>query len=85
MSREELSRLVQDTISNQDLIQEAMTIKSKQGMEAFVKAKGYSLTSDEVMEIWELTAKVLSGRAEPMSAARWRIDTVRDAVLVTNE
>ncbi len=85
MSREELTRLVEDTISNQDLIQECMTIKDKNGMEAFVKTKGYSLTKAEVMEIWELAAKVLSGRTEPLSAARWRIDTVKDAVLATNE
>lgn len=76
MSRDELSRLIGDALADPDMIRDAMNIKDRPAMDAFILGKGYALTPEELDEIWELSARVLSGSAEPESAARWYMDAV---------
>jgi len=76
MSRDEISRLMGDTLSNPDMIREAMTIKDRSALESYIRDRGYDLSSEEMNEVWELASKVLGGSAEPSSAARWRLDTI---------
>lgn len=83
MSRDELSRLVGDALADPDMIRDAMAIKDLSTMEAYVSGRGYELTPEELAEIWDMTSRVLSGEAEPMSAARWRIDASRGEHPVT--
>jgi len=73
MSRDELSRLVGDVMSNPAMISEAMTIKDQTQMENYISSKGYELTKDEMLEVWSMTAKVMAGHAQPMSDAEARI------------
>ncbi|WP_316897410.1 Nif11-like leader peptide family natural product precursor [Pseudodesulfovibrio indicus] len=81
MSREELSRLIGDAMADPGMIQDAMNIKDRPSMAAYVRDKGYTLTPEELDEIWELAARALSGSADPEGAARWRMDTVGGATL----
>lgn len=81
MSKDELSRLIADALADPDMIRDAMNIKDRSSMDAYVLGKGYTLAPEELDEIWELSARVLSGSAGPESAARWCMDTVGDAVL----
>lgn len=74
MSRDELSRLIGDALADPDMIREAMNIKDRPSMDAYVLGKGYSLTPEELDEVWELSARVLSGSAEPENAAPWWMD-----------
>ncbi|WP_319583184.1 hypothetical protein [uncultured Pseudodesulfovibrio sp.] len=83
MSRDELSRLMGDAMSNPDLIQEAMTLKDRPALESFVRGRGYALAPDEMDEIWELACKVLSGGGT--DAARWRMTTVGNEQLVSQD
>ncbi|WP_272701696.1 hypothetical protein [Desulfovibrio sp. Fe33] len=76
MSRDELSRLMGDTLSNPDMIREAMAIKDRPALESYIQDRGYDLSREELDEIWELASKVLNGSGEPASAARWRLDTL---------
>lgn len=80
MSRDELSRLVGDAMSDPTMIAEAMTIQDQQEMEKYIISKGYDLTKDEMLEVWSMAAKVMTGHDEPMSAAEARISMVKDAV-----
>lgn len=79
MSREELSRLVGDVMTNPSMIEEAMTIKDQPAMEEYIVNKGYDLTRDEMHEVWNMTAKVMAGHAQPMAEARARIDRAKGA------
>ncbi|WP_338668314.1 Nif11-like leader peptide family natural product precursor [Pseudodesulfovibrio methanolicus] len=76
MSRDELSRLMGDALADPELIREAMTLKDRPALEAFVRERGYALSPDEMDEIWELARKVLGGGAGAVDAARWRLTTV---------
>jgi len=80
MSKNELSRLVGDAMSNSTMIAEAMTIQDQQGMEEYITSKGYALTEEEMLEVWSMTAKVMTGHDEPMSAAEARIRMVKNEV-----
>ncbi len=62
MSQEEVARLVNDVMSKPDMQAEAMNIADQAGMEAFITAKGYDLTKDEMGEVWEMAAKVMAGQ-----------------------
>ncbi len=80
MSQEEVSRLINDVMADQAMLAEAMTIKDQAGMEAFITARGYDLTRDEMAEVWAMAAKIMAGHAEPMSATEERINTVKSKV-----
>ncbi|AMK10548.1 hypothetical protein AWY79_05155 [Pseudodesulfovibrio indicus] len=63
------------------MIRDAMTIKDRPSLDAYVRDKGYTLTPEELDEIWEFSARVMNGSADQEGAARWRMDTVGDATL----
>jgi hypothetical protein len=65
MSRSELSRLTHDVMTDPDMIDEAMAITDRAAMEAFIAARGYTLTSGELDEVWTLVAQFLTG--QPMT------------------
>ena len=67
MSQDEVSRLVNDVMSKPDMLTEAMAIKDQEAMEAFIVSKGYDLTKDEMVDVWAMAAKVMGGRAAPLS------------------
>ncbi len=77
MSRDELSRLVGDVMSNPTMVSEAMSIKDQAAMEEYISSKGYELTKDEMIEVWSMTAKVIAGHAQPMKEAEARIAHAR--------
>ncbi|OIQ49433.1 hypothetical protein BerOc1_01358 [Pseudodesulfovibrio hydrargyri] len=81
MSRDELSRLMGDALSDPDLIREAMTLKDRPALESFVRGRGYALTPGEMDEVWELARKVLGGE----DAARWRMATVGNEHLAAQD
>ncbi|XXJ21184.1 hypothetical protein ACR42D_16940 [Desulfovibrio caledoniensis] len=83
MSRDELSRLVGDALADPDLIREAMTLRDRPALESFVRGRGYALSPDEMDEVWELARKVLGG--EDVDAARWRMATVGNEHLATQD
>jgi hypothetical protein len=65
MSKDELSRLMGDAMSDPGLIREALTLPDRPALESFVRGRGYSLTPDEMDEVWELATKFLSGEDTP--------------------
>ncbi|QJB55547.1 Nif11 family protein [Pseudodesulfovibrio sp. zrk46] len=77
MSKEELSRLVSDVMSNPAMIAEAMSITDQAAMEAYITSKGYDLTKDEMLEVWAMAAKVMAGHAQPMEATEALIDEAK--------
>ena len=79
MSRDELSRLVGDVMRNPSMIQEAMTIKDQAAMEGYIMKNGYDLTKNEMIEVWNMTAKVMAGHAQPMATAQTRISRAKGA------
>ncbi len=79
MSRDEVSRLVGDIMSNPTMITEAMNIKDQATMESYISSKGYELTKDEMLEVWSMTAKVMAGHAQPMAEAEARIAQAKGA------
>jgi len=60
MSQDEVTRLVNDVMSNPDMAAEAMTIADKDAMEAYITEKGYDLTKDEMGEVWTMASKVMA-------------------------
>jgi hypothetical protein len=83
MSRDELSRLMGDALADPELIREAMTLKDRPALEAFVRERGYALSPDEMDEVWELACKVLGGGGG--DAARWRLATVGNEQLLSRD
>jgi len=79
MSRDEVSRLVGDAMSDPNMITEAMNIKDQAAMESYISSKGYELTRDEVLEVWSVTAKVMAGHTQPMAEAEARIAQAKGA------
>ncbi len=61
MSQDEMTRLVNDVMSNPDMVAEAMSITDQPGMEAFITSKGYDLTKDEMAEVWKMALQVRDG------------------------
>lgn len=80
MSRDEVSRLVGDVMSNPAMTEEAANIRDQAAMEAYITRKGYDLTKDEMLEVWAMTAKVMAGHTQPMSEAEARIARAKDPV-----
>lgn len=80
MSRDEISRLVGDVMSDPALIQEAMTIQDQHGLEQYISDRGYDLTKNEIVEVWAMTAKVMAGHSMPMSETQARINAVKNGV-----
>lgn len=80
MSRDELSRLVGDVMSNPAMIAEAANIQDQAAMEAYITSKGYELTKDEMLEVWSMTAKVMAGRTQPMAEAEARIAQAKTGI-----
>jgi len=78
MSKEEVSRLVDDVMSNPAMLAEAMQLASREDMESFITAKGYDLTKDEMGDVWEMASKVMAGHAQPMSETQKLIEEVKD-------
>ncbi|MBC15916.1 protein of unknown function [Pseudodesulfovibrio profundus] len=78
MSKEEVSRLVDDVMSNPAMLAEAMQLASREDMESFITAKGYDLTKDEMGDVWEMASKVMAGHAQPMSETQKLIKEVKD-------
>ncbi|MBG0790690.1 MAG: Nif11 family protein [Desulfovibrionaceae bacterium] len=66
MSREEVSRLVNDVMSDQAMLAEAMTLTDQASLESFVAARGYDLTEQELAEVWAMAAEVLAGLPKAM-------------------
>lgn len=54
MSEDEVTRLVNDVMSNPALVNEAKEVKDQAGMAEFVSSKGYSLTEDELKQLWTM-------------------------------
>ena len=75
MSRDELSRLVNDVMGNPTMIQEAMTIQNQAAMEDYITSKGYALTKDEMLEVWTMTKKVMAEHSMPITDTQTTIDT----------
>ncbi|NDV20446.1 Nif11 family protein [Pseudodesulfovibrio sp. JC047] len=59
MSEDEVTRLVNDVMSNPTLVDEAKGIKDQAGMAEFVAAKGYSLTDDELSQLWTMAVNYM--------------------------
>lgn len=85
MSRDEVSRLVNDVMSDPAMLAEAMNIQDQPAMEAYITSKGYDLTSDEMVEVWTMAAKVMAGHAESMAETEERINSVKDGVQTKSE
>ncbi len=81
MSKDELSRLVNDVMSNPAMLSEAMTLTDQASMETYINSKGYGLSRDEMLEVWTMAAKVLAGHTMAMAEANRRIETVKSEVL----
>lgn len=80
MSQDEVNRLVNDVMSDSAIQAEAMTVQDQAAMEAFITAKGYNLTKAEIADVWTMAAKVIAAHAEPMDAAKARINEVKSKV-----
>lgn len=61
MSKVEVDRLVGDVMGNPLMLAEAMTIKDQDGMKDYIKKKGYDLTEEEMVEVWNMASKAMSG------------------------
>lgn len=85
MSREEVSRLVGDVISDPALLQEAATIQDQAAMERYITAKGYELTREEMVEVWSMTAKVMAGHSAPMADVQASLNTVRTKAMAAQK
>ncbi len=81
MSKDELSRLVGDVMSNPTMIQEAMGLKDQTAMEGYISSKGYDLTKDEILEVWTMAAKVLAGHTMSMNSVRDSIEKVKSEAM----
>ena len=79
MSSDELSRLVNDVMSNPAMVAEAMTITDQPAMESYITGKGYDLTPAEMDEVWAMTAKVLAGHGHPMGMTEQLIQSAKGA------
>lgn len=64
MSQEEVNRLMSDVMGSPLMMAEAMTIKDQAGMEAFIARKGYTLTKEEMGEVWTMASKFMSGKGK---------------------
>ena len=80
MSSDELSRLVNDVMTDPAMVAEAMTIKDQAAMEAYITDKGYGLTRQEMVEVWEMTAKVMAGHSLPMGTTEELIRSAKGGV-----
>lgn len=85
MSRDEISRLVGDIMSDPAMIKEAATIENQTAMERYIASKGYDLTKDEMLEVWSMTAKVMAGHSAPMADVRASINAVKNEVMAAQE
>lgn len=85
MSRDEISRLVEDVMGNPVMMQEAMAIQDQSAMETYIADKGYDLTKDEMLEVWNLAAKVLAGHNMPMAEAEAQIKTVKTEAMAAKK
>lgn len=85
MSRDELSRLVGDVMSNPAMVAEASTIQDQATMESYIRSKGYNLTKDEMLEVWTMTAKVMAGHDAPMADVQASINTVKTEVMASQK
>lgn len=80
MSSDELSRLVNDVMSDPAMIAEAMVITNQSAMETYIAEKGYDLTQAELDEVWAMTAKVLAGHSHPMGTTEQLIRTAKAGI-----
>jgi hypothetical protein len=80
MSSDELSRLVNDVMTDPAMVAEAMTITDQPAMEAYITGKGYDLTPEEMDEVWAMTAKVLAGHAHPMGTTEELIRSAKAGI-----
>lgn len=85
MSRDEVSRLVGDVMSDPSMIAEASSIQDQQAMESYISSKGYELTKDEMLEVWTMTAKVMAGHSAPMADVQASINEVKKEVMASQE
>ncbi len=69
MSSDELSRLINDVMSNPAMVAEAATITEQPAMEAYIRGKGYDLTQEEMNEVWAMASNVMVGNIQPMTMA----------------
>ena len=80
MSSDELSRLVNDVMTDPSMVAEAMAITDQPAMEAYITDKGYGLTPEEMDEVWAMTAKVLAGHGHPMGTTEQLIRSAKGGI-----
>ena len=59
MSQDELTRLVNDVMSNPAMVSEASDVKDQASMAEFISSKGYILTTEEIDQVWTMAVNYL--------------------------
>ncbi|BCS88514.1 Nif11-like leader peptide family natural product precursor [Pseudodesulfovibrio sediminis] len=61
MSQDEITRLVNDVMSDPTMAAEAMSIGDQAAMEAYITSKGYDLTEEEMTQVWAMATQFMTG------------------------